>query len=249
MIGGASRAALLLGAYGVAAAWCVRVADMLRNLPTVTDLTSAEWSDAPRNGASLTVVVAARNEAEKIVATLDSLLGSDYENLAVIAVDDRSTDATGALLDAHAARFPGRLRVLHVDELADGWLGKTYAMQLAFEKTTSEFVLFTDADILFSPVILRKAVAYAERSGAAHLVVMPTTIVQSWREGMVLGFLQVIGMWVVRPWRVPDQTARRDALGVGAFNMVRREALQALGGLEPQRLTVLEDVHLGLRFK
>jgi GT2 family glycosyltransferase len=249
MISDAWQAGILLGAYGIAIAWSMRAADMLRNMPTVANLTQFEWNNAPASGPSLTVVVPARNEAEKIAATIEALLKSDYKNLQIIAVDDRSTDVTRSILDELTAKSPDRMRVLHIDELADGWVGKTFAMQLALEQAASDYLLFTDADVLFSPAILRKSIAYAERTGAAHLVVMPTTLVQSWRESFVLGFLQVLGMWVARPWRVPDVKARRDAIGVGAFNMVRREALLALGGMEPQRMVILEDVHLALRFK
>jgi len=65
----------------------------------------------------------------------------------------------------------------------------------------------------------------------------------------VLGFLQIIGMWAAHPWRVADPDAKWDSIGVGAFNLVRRDALMAIGGLEPQRLVVLEDIALGRRFK
>jgi len=110
-------------------------------------------------------------------------------------------------------------------------------------------VLFTDADVLFSPSILRRALAYAKETGAAHLVVLPTMQVRSRGEGIVLGFFQILGIWATRPWRVADPKAKRDSIGVGAFNMVRRDALMEIGGLEPQRLVVLEDFMLGRRFK
>ena len=65
----------------------------------------------------------------------------------------------------------------------------------------------------------------------------------------MLSFLGVLGIWISRPWRVSDPQARHDVLGVGAFNLVRREALEVLGGWEPQRLAVIEDVTLGRRMK
>jgi hypothetical protein len=78
---------------------------------------------------------------------------------------------------------------------------------------------------------------------------MPTPLVKGRGEGIVLGFFSVLGMWVTRPWRVSDPLARHDVMGVGAFNLVRREALNVLGGWEPQRLAVVEDVTLGRRMK
>jgi hypothetical protein len=91
--------------------------------------------------------------------------------------------------------------------------------------------------------------AFAAMTQADHVVVMPTPQVKTRGEGIVLGFFSVLGMWVTRPWRVSDPRARRDVFGVGAFNLVRREALAALGGWEPQRLAVVEDVTLGRRMK
>ncbi len=249
MIGEGWRLAAEVGAWGIASAWCVRVTDLSRNLGVLPDLTQPEWDITPQGMPSLVVVVPARDEEKSIAATMDALLVADYRNLQIVAVDDRSTDRTGEILDEYAVLYADRLKVIHVAELADGWLGKTFAMQLAMEETESEYVLFTDADVLFSPSILRRALAYAEITRAAHLVVMPTMEVKSRGEGIVLGFFQVLGMWAVRPWRVPDPKAKRDAIGVGAFNMVRRQALMSIGGLEPQRLVVLEDIALGRRFK
>jgi hypothetical protein len=121
-------------------------------------------------------------------------------------------------------------------------------MEVATRQTDSEYLLFTDADVLFSPSVLRRAMAYAEASEADHLVVMPTMQVKSRGEGTVLGFMQILGMWYSRPWRVSDPEVR-DFVGVGAFNLVRREALEKIGGWAPQRMSVLEDVTLGRRMK
>lgn len=237
-----------LGAWALACAWCVRVTQAIWRLPEVADLTSIDWDIAPARQASLVVIVPARDEAEAIAATLDALLMADYAPLRVLAVDDRSTDATGAILDDYAAKHPDRIGVLHVTELPEGWLGKTFAMQAAVESSNEEYVLFTDADVLMSPSLLRRAMAYAVESRADHLVVMPTPQVKSRGEGMVLGFMQVMALWISRPWKVEDPDAR-DTIGVGAFNLMRRDALEELGGLPPQRMTILEDVTLGRRAK
>ncbi len=122
-------------------------------------------------------------------------------------------------------------------------------LALATQLTQSDFLLFTDADVLFSPSILRRSLAFAEASHADHLVVMPTALVKSRGEGILLGFLQVIGLWASRPWRVADPKAKHDVIGVGSFNLIRREALEEIGGLAPQRLAVLEDITLGRRIK
>src|SRR5581483_10813829 len=91
--------------------------------------------------------------------------------------------------------------------------------------------------------------AYAAMTQADHVVVFPTPEVKGRGEGLMLSFFAVLGMWITRPWRVSDPLARHDVIGVGAFNLVRREALEVLGGWEPQRLAVVEDVTLGRRMK
>ncbi len=253
---GVVRVALEVAAWAVAAAWCVRVREAWRGFPEIADLRDAEWGSLASDAPLLTVVVPARNEAAYITATLEALLQAEYPMLQILAVDDRSQDGTGAILEELAGQaghsretLPMKLQVLHIDELPAGWLGKTWAMESAVRASAGEWILFTDADVLFSPAILRRAVSYAERERAAHLVVGPTPLVKTHGEGMLLGFFQVVGLWASRPWRVADPKARRDAIGIGAFNMVRRSALHAIGGLEPQRMTVLEDITLGRRIK
>jgi GT2 family glycosyltransferase len=240
-------------AWALALAWLVKSSNAMRYLPLVPEIGGLEFDVEPEGTPSLTVVVPARNEAEHIAGTLDSLLASDYAGLKIIAVDDRSTDATGTIMDAYSeqprVRMSGRLEVLHIEELPEGWLGKVFALSVATERTDSEYVLYTDADVLFSPSILRRAVAHAQATEADHLVVLPTMLVKTWGEGMVIGFCQIFGMWASRLWKVNDPESRRDLIGVGAFNLVRRSALEELGGWLPQRMAVVEDITLGRRMR
>lgn len=62
-------------------------------------------------------------------------------------------------------------------------------------------------------------------------------------------FLQVMTLWAVRMWKLPDPKARRDVLGVGAFNLIRREVYEAIGGWEAFRMEVVEDLALGIAVK
>jgi cellulose synthase/poly-beta-1,6-N-acetylglucosamine synthase-like glycosyltransferase len=253
------RDAVEVVAWVVAGVWCWRVSDAVRFLPEVIDLTSLDWDRGPVDQRTLTVVVPAKDEAANLAATLDALLMADYQALRILVVDDRSTDATGTIADEYERRAIGnrekgvgrsrpRLDVVHVKELPRGWLGKTHALEVGTRSSDSEYLLFTDADVLFSPSVLRRAMAYAEASEADHLVVMPTMQIEKRGEGIVLGFMQILGMWYSRAWRVSDPEVR-DFVGVGAFNLVRREALEAIGGWAPQRMAVLEDVTLGRRMK
>ena len=99
-----------IAAWAVALGWCAKTTDALRNLPSMPNLTGLEWDVSPEELPGLTVIVPARDEAADIAATLDTLVQQDYENLRVIAVDDRSSDGTGPIMDRFAERFPDRVR-------------------------------------------------------------------------------------------------------------------------------------------
>lgn len=232
----------------VALSWMMRVLVWRRMLQRVPDLTRTDSPYPSQTLPSLTVIVPARNEAENIAATLHSLLAADGVVLQILAVDDRSTDDTGAIIE-RLAECEARIEVLHVAELPPGWLGKTHAMAVAAQRATGEWLLFTDGDVLFRRDALRRALEYATSSGADHMVLLPTILLRSLGERMMVAFLQVLSIWAVRPWRVPDPEARKDAIGVGAFNLIRREVYDALGGWEAFRMEVVEDLALGRRVK
>ena len=236
-------------AWIVAALWVWRGLGALFGLPKVPDLLRQEYDSAPLSGPSLVVVVPALNEGANVGACLKSLLAQDYEALEIVAVDDRSTDGTRAIMDELAATDPKRMRVIHVKELPEGWLGKTHAMALAARSTASEYILFTDADVIFKPDALRRSMAFAVQGHADHLVTVPTLDIRRWDEAALLGFLQVCGLWAARPWKVVDAKAKRDAVGIGAFNLLRRSAYEQVGGFAALRMSVVEDLTLARRIR
>jgi glycosyltransferase involved in cell wall biosynthesis len=245
----ALQTTLQIIAWLIALTWLSKVIAAVRGLPRVPNLLLPEHNQSPIGSPSITVIVPARNEAADVSATLHSLLAQDYPNLQIIAVDDRSTDQTGAIIDTIATEHPEKLRALHITELPEGWLGKTHAMALAARQATTDYLLFTDGDVLFHPTAIRLALANAVATHADHLITVPTTIIHRWDEAALLGFFQIFGLWVARPWRIPDPKAKHDAIGIGGFNLVRREAYQQVGGFESLRMEIIEDVGLGRRIK
>lgn len=238
-------------AWLIALFWIWKAIAAARGLPGIPDITLPQYDVAPNGNPSLTVIVPARDEAAHVAACLQSLLQQDYLNLQIIAVDDRSTDETGAIMEALAAEHPAKLRVLHITELPSGWLGKTHAMAFAARHVTSgsDYLLFTDADVLFRPDALRRCLAQAVATNADHFVTLPTPIVETRGEGMLLGFLQVLGLWATRPWRAANPRATRDFVGIGAFCLLRASAYRQLGGFEAFRMEILEDLTLARRVK
>jgi len=227
--------------YGgvIGAAVLVVVVNAAVGLRTIPDVSRAEWDIWPEGKPRLTVIVPALNEQEAIGASLGSYLEQDYDNLEVIAVNDRSTDSTGEIMEKLAAASGGRIRVIHVTELPAGWLGKPHAMWKAASVATGEWMLFTDADVMFRSDSLRRAVAYAESEHADHLVLAPTMLALTMGERMITAMIQMA-------MRDPKSKA---FIGWGAFNMVRRRAYDGIGTMEALRLQVVEDMEFGRRIK
>ena len=246
-----------MGTVGVflAVAWLSRLVAAAFGMRKIAEITRSEYDVAPADESGrvlrVSIIVPARDEAEHIEAALVSLLELDYPDYEVIAVDDRSKDATGTILDRLQAEWRERgealhhrLKVLHIHELPPGWLGKTHAMWQAGKQATGDWLLFTDADVVFRADTLRRAVVYAEQERADHVVLFPTMVMESPGERMMMAFFQSQFVFARRPWKVADPKSR-DAIGVGAFNLIRREAYERLGTYERLRMAVLDDMRLG----
>jgi glycosyltransferase involved in cell wall biosynthesis len=230
----------------LAVAWLSRIVDAALGMPRIADVSRPEWDRKPPGSPRVSIIVPARNEEETLEQPLRQLLALDYTNYEIIAVNDRSTDRTGEIMERVAAspHAQGRLRVLHVAELPPGWLGKTHAMWSAGRQATGEWLLFTDADVLFKPDALRRAMAYAEAEPADHLVLFPRMIMKQPGERMMIAFFQTLFVFGHRPWKVADPRTK-DHIGVGAFNLIRRSVYEAIGTYRALRFEVLDDMKLG----
>ena len=233
--------------------WFVPTLQLVLHASEVADLTQPEWNP-PQEAAlpSVTIVVPARNEEAEIEAALRSLLQVNYPQYQIVAVNDRSTDQTGAIMERLAAEpaSAGNLVVLHVRDLPSGWLGKLHAMWLGAQQNRCDWLLFTDADCVFHPDSVRRAIHYATASATAvdHLVLFPTAHMKTLGERMMIAFPQVMSSFAMRPWKIRDPNAR-DHIGVGAFNLIRRSAYEAIGTYEKLRLEVVDDLKLGETIK
>jgi len=225
--------------------WLDRLRDA-QGMRRVADITRPEWDRLPRPAPRVSIIVPARNEAPHVEAALRSVLALDYPNFEVFAVNDRSTDTTGEIIDRIAAAHIGAppLHVLHITDLPSGWLGKPHAMWLAAQPATCEWLLFTDADVSFRPDCLRRAIAYAEHERADHLVLFPSHTLRTAGEKIMLGGFQMLFIFGHRPWKVDDPNSD-DFIGLGPFNLIRRSAYEAIGTCRALRLEVIEDMKLG----
>ena len=233
---------VLLLFAGTALVWLAVAVDMalgFPRIPRLADYAPLRDEECPR----ISVLFAARDEAEKLPAALETLLSMDYPNYEVIAVDDRSEDGTQTILKEAAARNP-RLKALRVDSLPSGWLGKPHGLQEAYESSTGEWLIFTDADVSFAPDLLRRVVALARAKQWDHISLLGYVEMPTVGERIALTFFGFAFALGVRPWRVsvPDSGSY---MGVGAFQMIRREAYEKLGTHRRLAMEVVDDIRLG----
>lgn len=226
--------------------WLLAAAALWRTMRRVPELAALQPAE-PDVWPSVSVIVPACDEADKLGPAVETLLAQDYPDLELVLVDERSTDGTGAIIDA-AAACDDRVKALHITELPHGWLGKVHALDQGFRASHGRFVLFTDADVHFEPRALRQAVAFCLERELDHLTAFPGL----WPTWLVLDaaialFIRQFVM-IIRPWAVPDPDSKA-FLGIGAFNLVRREAFEATEGFEWLRLEVGDDGGLGLMMK
>lgn len=215
----------------------------LRSLPRLEDAEPSLSADPP----AVSIVMAARDEVRHIAAAASSLLAQDYPSFEVVAVDDRSTDGTGAILD-RLTEGSERLRVVHQTELPPGWLGKNHALHRGAELAGGDLLLFTDADIMMRPDTLRRAVSLMAAREVDHLAVAPRLHTGGpWATIALSTFLTTFFM-VFRPWKAKDPESRHH-IGIGAFNLVRAEAYRAIGGHRSVALRPDEDMRLGRALK
>lgn len=194
-------------------------------------------------GPPVSVIVAARNEEKNIEEALSSLLSQDYPHLQLIVVNDRSTDATGPLL-AQMGRMHPSLRLVEVTELPPGWLGKNHALQVGAERASGDLLLFTDADVVMEETAISRAVGYMQSSEADHLAIGPEVSMRGWLLNSVSTAFMIFFSLYARPWKVRDPKSSAH-IGVGAFNMLRRDVYRAIGGHRSIPLRPDDDMMLG----
>lgn len=193
---------------------------------------------------SLSIIVPACNEAEHIESAIQSILAQDYPDLEIIAVNDRSTDATGAILDRLAER-DSRLQVLHIRNLPTGWLGKVNAMHQGVQRAKGEWLLFTDADVHYRPRALRRALRYAQHHRADHLALVPEVVANSFLLDVAVRAFGLMLLLAARAARVNVPNSKTP-FGIGAFNLVRIDVFNKTPGFEWLRLEPGDDYGLGV---
>jgi len=255
MLAHVAKEYVLCTSWTLALGWLYQAFAAWRGIPQIPDVTRDDpAAQLPQSeGPHLSVLLPACNEEATIGVTLRSLLQSTGIHLQIIAVDDRSTDRTAAIMDelaieARSGKGPHSLLVIHNRELPAGWLGKTHALSMALQHATAPWVLLTDGDPIFAPRALELGLRQALSEQADHLVLLATLITKRVGESLMAATAQAMSQWTLRLWKVADPHTS-DFFGMGCSAFVRVEAFAELGGLDALRMEVVEDVSLGATVK
>lgn len=207
-----------------------------RSIPKLED------GPAQTTGPLVSVIFAAKDEGPNIEQALGSMLAQSYAQLEFIAVNDRSTDDTGAVL-GRMATLDRRIRVVHVKDLPAGWLGKNHALHVGAGMANGEYLLFTDADIVFDRDAIARAVPVME-NGVDHLTLGPELVSPSPLLELAVTYFTLGFFLLFRPWKVSDWN-RPEHVGIGAFNLVRTSLYRGFGGHTRIALRPDDDIKLG----
>ena len=199
------------------------------------------------SGPFVSVVVPARNEERSIARCVASLLAQDYADYEVIVVDDDSSDATAAIVATQAAHDP-RLRLIAAGSLPEGWLGKPHAMCRGAATARGDILIFTDADTVHEPPSISWAVTNMQAHDADLLSGYPRQEYGSLGEDLVVPTMYAM-MLLLPLYLLPRTKAARLAFAIGQYVAVRREPLDAIGGIEAIGDSIVDDMSMAIRMK
>lgn len=203
----------------------------------------------PEPAPRVTVLVPAKDEGEGIRECIERVLALDYPDFRVVAINDRSTDQTGAVLDRLAGEHPDRLRVIHVESLPDGWLGKNHALHLGTRDVATPWLLFVDSDVLVEPSALREVMCRAVHRGYDLVSLMLALRTETFWERLMLPLAGLTWATTFSVSLTNDDGLPNTAVGNGQFFLVKREHYDRVGGHAAVRDCVNEDVELARAVK
>jgi len=195
---------------------------------------------------SVAIIIPVRNEEQQLNVALTSVCNLVYENLEIVVVNDRSIDNTKNILTDLNTRFP--FKILDITALPDGWLGKNHALYIGTQATGATYFLFTDADIIFHKHTLSKAITYAQHKNLDHLTILPEiTSISIGLKSVLATFIMMLTT-LQRPWAARNKSSRA-SIGVGAFNLVKRDAYFQAGTHKAIAMRPDDDLQLAAAIK
>jgi chlorobactene glucosyltransferase len=227
--------------------WVLRAVNAALSLALVPDL-----APAPRRTEGspfVSIVVPARDEERAIEAATRSKCLQDDPAFEVVVVDDRSSDATREILRRVEAEFPGTLRVVDGVEPPADWLGKPHALDAGAKASRAtrpdDWLVFSDADVVFAPDLLARAMAHVEKHRLDFLTLLPQMEARGFGERLMVPTIPAAAFCYLPGWLMNVPSARPFGGGGGVFNLIRRDLFERIGGHEALKASVVDDIQLG----
>jgi chlorobactene glucosyltransferase len=227
---------------------CILLAAILFNLLLNLRALRKPKSDIelPVPAPLISILVPARNEEANIGVCLESLRQQDYPNFEILVLDDSSTDGTADIV-ARIASEDNRVRLLRGRPLPPGWAGKTFACHQLAQEARGSWLLFTDADTVHAPAMLRRVLGVALISRAALISGFPYQRTTSiWQKtAMPILFYFMLLCWMPF-WWLQRSRCRMPSVAIGQFLFFSAEEYRSIGGHEAVKSRIVEDVWLGI---
>lgn len=227
--------------------WVLFFVQLMVNWLMAHDLSKQSWQE-PDKWPFVSIVVPARNEEKNIEHAVTSFCQQYYPYFEVIVVDDGSTDSTPEILKNLQTQFP-QLKVIPGRELPAGWLGKPNALETGKQHAQGEWLLFVDADVIYDPGLLRRAMAYVLKEKSAMLFLPPRFLTKGFLEPAIMSSLYFVATTMIPVFLVTRTKCQYFAGGGGVFNLVRRDALDKCQAFDCLKDAVVDDVGLGFKVK
>ena len=237
--------AIMAGIFGV---WLYFLTYMIKSFRQSPMLESFDrTTSVSHRSPKVSVILPARNEGRYIARCLDSLLGQDYPNFEIIAINDSSTDETGEIMKAYAAND---LRIIHIDASPkpEGWTGKNWACYQGFLQAQGELLMFTDADSKHLPTTMSLAVGHLMSENLEALTAVPRLICNDFWTKMTLPVLAIFLHTRFSPIRVNDPN-NKIGYFFGSFFIITRSTYETIGTHKGVKEELVEDGALGGKVK
>ncbi len=236
-------AAIMAGIFSVWLYFLIYMIKSFRQSPMLQSFDRTSVSRFPK----VSVILPARNEGHYIARCLDSLLGQDYPNFEIIAINDSSADETGEIMKSYAAND---LRVVHIDASPkpEGWTGKNWACYQGFLRAQGELLMFTDADSKHLPTTMSLAVGHLLSENLEALTAVPRLICNDFWTKMTLPVLAIFLHTRFSPIRVNNPNNKAGYF-FGSFFIITRSTYETIGTHKGVKEELVEDGALGGKVK
>jgi chlorobactene glucosyltransferase len=217
----------------------------LKNIKTLKLLT---LPPGKKYTPKVSIIIPARNEESNIGKCLESLIHQEYENYEILVIDDNSTDRTWEILKYYQKKSD-KIKIYTGMPLIEGWNGKQYACHQLSRKAKGDYLVFTDADTIHSPVSIQWIVNNMHQHNADFMSAYLYHQIGSPGEALVVPAIYLMTTLLMPLWMIPEKNHPLISFGIGQLLVCKREAFHKIGGYTQFKNSVVEDMSMARLMK